>query len=254
MIVCSESPLEEVLFRKTTLNLEKRDEIISWVNAYVETVSPDIMILLDVSNDIQCIYEKCYNTLDKCMSTCNSENLMENVVEQQRENIKMVNEELRKFSISNTIPLRSCSFNLRLNVLYPHKKPITFLRSIVAVSNNEEGKPSLVLVTLQDITNMTNAIQGVYFEIKHARQQAVDCYSLKCLESVINAKIKSGVTLTKREDQVLQLLINGHTSLGISKELFIAKTTVDKHRQNLMRKYNVTNVTQLIRKYLQSVA
>jgi len=254
MIVCSKSPLEEVFINKTALDFDQRLELVSWVNSYVDTMNPDLMMLVDLSNKEVCIYEKCFNPIGNCEADCCVGRLTDNVVEEQRDTIKLVDDELLEFATSNLIPVRSCSFNLRFNVVYPNKKAITFLRSVIILTNNEDGSPALALVLLQDITKMTNAVQGAYFEIKCMRQSNTMTHKFKFLEETINNKLKQGVILTKRENQVLQLLIKGYTSLEISKEFFIAKTTVDKHRQNLMRKYKVSNVTQLIRKYLQSVA
>jgi len=254
MIVCSKSPLEEAFRDNVTLDLDQRTEMISWINSYINTISPEFIMLLDLSKKTPCFYEKCFSIMDNCGNKCDVENLSENVVDEQREDIKLVDKELLEFANSNVIPPRSCSFNLRFNVMYPAQKPITFLRKVIAVSNNDQGKPAIVLVILQDITKLTNAIQGTYFEIKCLKQSSAVKNKFKDLVEIINNKRESDITLTKRENQVLQLLIKGYTSMDISKEFFIAKTTVDKHRQNLMRKYKVSNVTQLIRKYLQSVA
>lgn len=57
---------------------------------------------------------------------------------------------------------------------------------------------------------------------------------------------KKGV-LSKREKQILQLIIDGKTSVKISEVLFIAKTTVDKHRVNMMRKLGLTSQNDLLK-------
>ncbi|MBL4745840.1 MAG: response regulator transcription factor [Flavobacteriaceae bacterium] len=254
MIICSKSPLEEVFVRETTLNTEQRTEMISWVNSYVDTVKPDFMMLLDMSKKSPVIYEMCFDTDGMCTESCSGETLRGSVVKEQHQSLQLVEEELLAFSVVNSIPPRACSFNLRYNLGAPGEKPITFLRSVIAVSNDAFGKPAILLVLLQDITKMTNAVQGTYFEIKCLRSSGIVNEQFKSLERRINGKINAEIILTKRESQVLQLLIKGYSSVAISKEFFIAKNTVDKHRQNLMRKYKVNNVTQLIRKYLQSVS
>lgn len=52
--------------------------------------------------------------------------------------------------------------------------------------------------------------------------------------------------LTEREIEVLNLVVEGKTSAEIGEELFISKRTVDKHRQNLMAKLDVSRTTDLI--------
>ncbi|PEN12656.1 DNA-binding response regulator [Longibacter salinarum] len=52
--------------------------------------------------------------------------------------------------------------------------------------------------------------------------------------------------LTKREIEVMNLVVEGLTSAEIGDELFISKRTVDKHRQNLMAKLDVSRTADLI--------
>jgi DNA-binding CsgD family transcriptional regulator len=54
-------------------------------------------------------------------------------------------------------------------------------------------------------------------------------------------------TLTTREREVLQLTVEGHSSIEIADRLFISSRTVESHRANLMRKLGVRNQKALIR-------
>jgi two-component system NarL family response regulator len=51
--------------------------------------------------------------------------------------------------------------------------------------------------------------------------------------------------LGSRENEILQLLAEGHTSCEIGQRLNIATTTVDSHRRNIMRKLDVHSVAEL---------
>lgn len=53
--------------------------------------------------------------------------------------------------------------------------------------------------------------------------------------------------LTKREKEVLTLIIDGFTSIQISEKLFVSIDTVDSHRKNLHSKLNVKNTAMLIK-------
>ena len=53
--------------------------------------------------------------------------------------------------------------------------------------------------------------------------------------------------LTKRENEVLNLIANGFTNSQISEKLFICVDTVDSHRKNLYLKLNVKNTAMLIK-------
>lgn len=53
--------------------------------------------------------------------------------------------------------------------------------------------------------------------------------------------------LSKREKEILPLIANGKTSKEISELLFIAKSTVDTHRKNMIRKLNLPGGNDLIK-------
>ena len=53
--------------------------------------------------------------------------------------------------------------------------------------------------------------------------------------------------LTKREKEILRLIVKGKKNREIANELCISENTVSKHRQNIMEKTNTHNVVELIR-------
>ena len=56
--------------------------------------------------------------------------------------------------------------------------------------------------------------------------------------------------LTQREMEILGLLVQGKTSLEISKVLHISRHTVDTHRRRILKKVQVKNTVELISNYL----
>lgn len=58
---------------------------------------------------------------------------------------------------------------------------------------------------------------------------------------------ESVVMLSKREKEILHLIGRGLTSKQIADELFIAKSTVDTHRKNMMRKLDLEGTNELIK-------
>ena len=60
-------------------------------------------------------------------------------------------------------------------------------------------------------------------------------------------KQKSFPRLTKREKEVLALIVAGMTNAQIGQQLFISPDTVDSHRKNLHLKLNVNNTAMLVK-------
>ena len=60
-----------------------------------------------------------------------------------------------------------------------------------------------------------------------------------------------GEILTPRQRDILRLVSIGHTNREIAQVLEISVRTVEVHRFNLMRRLNVRNVAQLLRRALQ---
>ena len=68
------------------------------------------------------------------------------------------------------------------------------------------------------------------------------------VDRVRNDRLKSGgagVSLGRREREVLTLLANGMTSAAISEKLNIAPSTVEAHRRNIMRKLDLHSAVEL---------
>lgn len=52
--------------------------------------------------------------------------------------------------------------------------------------------------------------------------------------------------LTAREREILRLIAGGITTRKIAEQLFLSKFTVENHRKNLLQKFGVKNVAELI--------
>jgi DNA-binding CsgD family transcriptional regulator len=95
---------------------------------------------------------------------------------------------------------------------------------------------------------------GVHTDITHLKPYGVPTLSfigLNGAPSYINVNVSQQlqagtVQLTRREQEVLQLLAQGKSSNEISQALFISKQTADTHRKNLLRKTGCQNTAALV--------
>ncbi len=56
----------------------------------------------------------------------------------------------------------------------------------------------------------------------------------------------STVKVSNRETEILKLMSDGYTSKEIGKQLYISHLTVDKHKRNMLTKFNARNSVQLV--------
>jgi DNA-binding NarL/FixJ family response regulator len=110
------------------------------------------------------------------------------------------------------------------------------------------GAMGYVLKDADDLT-IVKAIETVYNGgqfLSPALQQRVvdDMFKTRNTE-------KRQAILTKREREVLQLIIDEHTSQEIASLLFISPHTVENHRISLMQKLEVKNTAGLVKKALE---
>lgn len=88
--------------------------------------------------------------------------------------------------------------------------------------------------------NLIEAIQCV----ANDKQYLSDGISL---ESQIAYPQDGTPRISRREKQVLELIVNEYTAKEIATELFISVNTVDAHRKNLLMKLDVRNTAGLVR-------
>lgn len=59
-------------------------------------------------------------------------------------------------------------------------------------------------------------------------------------------KVDTKIIISKRELKILELVAKGHTSEKIGELLTIAKSTVQTHRRNMLRKTKFMNTQHLV--------
>lgn len=59
------------------------------------------------------------------------------------------------------------------------------------------------------------------------------------------------MSISRREQEVLDLIFEEYTSIEIAEKLFISKSTVETHRRHLLTKFDCDNTVGLIKRALQ---
>ena len=96
-------------------------------------------------------------------------------------------------------------------------------------------------------TEMINAIQTVMSGERYFSKEVTEAL-LAGLHKPRKPKSSDFIQkLTRREKEVLKLIIEENTTEDIAKQLFIGKTTVISHRKSLLRKLNAKNTAGLVK-------
>lgn len=69
----------------------------------------------------------------------------------------------------------------------------------------------------------------------------------KFLENTLVFDVCSDISLTKREGEILQLIVSGQTNKQIAQRLSRSERTVEFHRNRLMRKMGAHNAAELVK-------
>lgn len=128
------------------------------------------------------------------------------------------------------------------------------------------GIKLIALTSYSDIPTVKSSIHAGFdgYLLKSEDRQTV----MQALQSVAqgeqffspqvkNAFFQQSVTknkpaLTKREEDVLRLIIDEKTTKEIAEELFISEKTVENHRANLMLKLDAKNMAGLVKKAIST--
>ena len=134
------------------------------------------------------------------------------------------------------------SLEYRIKHTQGHFITVQRITRVVAIDNSD--KPSITLSVVIDIS----LLRSNNFIAKAVMQNAL---TGEHFYSLTNNK-NSGIKISAREKQVLQLICQGLSSKEISAKLFISKHTVDGHRRTLLKKTTLTNTAELVTFALQN--
>ena len=62
----------------------------------------------------------------------------------------------------------------------------------------------------------------------------------------LDSELSKRINITDREREILKFLVDGFNTSEISEKLIISEHTVNSHRKNLRKKFNVSSTTELI--------
>lgn len=102
------------------------------------------------------------------------------------------------------------------------------------------------LVKETGVEELAKAIQTVHEGNTYFSQQLLQNIIMSISNPVVKSSKNKVVDLTKREEEVLELICKGYSNKEISDSLFISQKTVEGHKSNLMDKTNTKSAINLM--------
>jgi FixJ family two-component response regulator len=109
--------------------------------------------------------------------------------------------------------------------------------------------PILVLVNEGDVATAVEAMRaGIEDVVEMPADRSILVSSVKkILQQRYDLQERSGKALTRAENRILRLVIDGQTSKEIAQRLDRSVRTIEEHRRRVMIKFGVHNVVELVR-------
>lgn len=218
----------------------KCEEFKSWFENYLDFFKPDFITILDLKNENRVIFNENFNFKFAEGKEETIDGIISSVDEDQKEKMYKIDKIVYKFAKKNSFIDRKYLFHMLFTASFEGESK-TYLRDIYVLSNG------ILLVSLKNVSVLAGVQKNINVDIKHYKnnKEVIDKNLLK-LKEEINKVITPKINLTKREREILELIAAGKTSEEIAETLSISVFTVNTHRQNIIKKFNVKNTAALI--------
>ncbi len=133
--------------------------------------------------------------------------------------------------------------NINFNILFTTNSYNKIITEINKININTQKTALLYLEALSKNNQPLNIINYIYaIKIKNEKLFIFNIQKQNQIENTT----KTNINLTPREIEILKLTSLGFTNKEIADKLFISKRSVDKHKENIIKKTNAKNITELL--------
>ncbi|MGA7276483.1 MAG: response regulator transcription factor [Desulfocapsaceae bacterium] len=129
--------------------------------------------------------------------------------------------------------------SMKVLILTMHKNQRYLHR---AISAGADG----YLVKSDSSREIMSAVDKIREGSTYISPQLADEFTEDILQAYRNPTANRFRDMTKREKQILDLVVAGHTSKAMAAKLNLSPRTVDHHRSNLLKKFEMKNSVDLV--------
>lgn len=101
----------------------------------------------------------------------------------------------------------------------------------------------------QDMSVVLTAIRTVLEDKKYMTEEVQQRVADSFFKNLNPSDVYEDISLSPREREVLELLLDGKRTKDISNDLKLKLTTVSAHKSRIFEKLRVTNIVDLVKKY-----
>lgn len=136
------------------------------------------------------------------------------------------------------------SLNLRLRKT--DGQYVKVIEQLIGLHMDDEGRVSPVLKYFTDISHLNYSDEPVLSILNDKEQGNQEFYTFRLEETKPPSEATVSATFSEREKEILSHIVQGVTSKEIAAKLGISTFTVNKHRENMMRKTGSKNLMEVI--------
>ncbi len=176
------------------------------------------------------------------------ERIMQSFMPPDQVNIKAVDKAMHHMTTERKLQPFDYVFRVCGNVDCSNPSLKRIMRTSFIIHSNKAGTPELIFYCFHDVSSMVSSIRPNNYDITFDPLQAHLGVELGSRLKSVRPDVSS---ITTREKEIVQCLHQGMSSKEIAGHLFISKATVDTHRQNMLRKWELPNTAALLKKAVE---
>jgi DNA-binding CsgD family transcriptional regulator len=209
----------------------------------IQLLRPDFVAIVALSGPASVIYQQNIN-LDFGTKDVSLFSILNQCTEPDRLYMKRVDQVLLDFARECATQPFDFMCRIFCHVLCPATGQKIFMRTHYIGASDPDGKPSYGVICFHDVSAIVSSVRSHQCDVTFAPDKSYLCHEVYKRLNGLQPKFPQ---CTTREKEILRCLHMGMSSKLTADALFISKTTVDTHRQNMLRKWNVPNTAALLK-------
>jgi len=211
-------------------------------NPVVKFLRPDYFLIFRYTETCKILYQENIS-LDLGGPEASLENIYKSLVPGDLRHIRDTDQVMIQLIQERKLLPWDYTYKICANVICPNPELKRIMRSSILIHRDHHGKSSLGLMCFHNVSSMISSIKPNSFELSCEPE-------LDFLTAEVESRLKKiqdpKIQLTPREREILLCIRKGMSSKEIASILFISIATVNTHRQNMLRKWEVPNTAALI--------